>query len=213
MRRRKWISPRDLQYVVGFAIIATLITSGVAYGILNPPPSEPFFAMWILGSGGLAEHYYPRDDPNLMIGEDVNWTLGVYNHMGSIQYVVVRVKLLNSTLASPDELTGTPSPVSSILEYTRVLVDNETWSIPFLWKILNLTTTGERVAITGLLVNQYAIGGVVATAVSGFNYRFVFELWFYDPAKDDLSYSWRTGDSIHCVWTQIWFNATATSLA
>lgn len=193
--------------------MATVVTSGVAYGTLYPPPSEQFFAMWILGSEGLAEHYYPRDDPNLRAGEQINWTLAVYNHMGSLQYVVVRVKLLNSTIASPDELTGRPSPVPSLLEFARVLVDNETWSVPFKWTILNTSPRGGSLMLTGLSIEQANLGGELVTAASGINYRFVFELWFYDPEFNNLAFSWETMNVKHSVWTQIWFNVTATSSA
>jgi len=195
---------------VAFAAVATVVTSAVAYGFLNPPPSEQFFALWILGSEGLAEHYYPNDDPNLTTGEEVNWTLGVYNHMGSLQYAVVRVKLLNATTASPDDLTGTPSPASPLFEFTRVLVDNETWSLPFKWSIENLDARGRSLILTGLAINQAHFRGELASAVSGFNYRFIFELWFYDQTSNDLSFSWEISNVKHSVWTQIWFNATVT---
>jgi len=209
-RRKKWTKSRDLQYLVAFVVVATLVTSGIAYGILHPPSSERFFAMWILGSEGLAEHYYPDDDPNLGMGEEVDWALGVYNHMGSIQYVVVRVKLLNSTIAGPDEVSGTPSPVSPILEFTRVLADNETWSIPFGWRIESLGSKDSNIVLTALSINQVPFNGQLVSAVSGFNYRFVFELWFYDGASGDLAFSWRSDRFSHSVWTQMWFNATAT---
>ncbi len=194
--------------MLAFAAVAMIVTSSVAYGVLNPPRSEQFFGMWILGSGGLGEHYYPEDDPNLVMRQEVNWTLGVYNHMGSLQYVVVQVKLLNSTIASPDELSGRPSPVSPILEFTRVLVDNETWFIPFKWRIENVSLRAKELVLTGLSVNTASFGGELVTAVSGFNYRFVFELWFYDLTSSGLAFSWETNNVKHSVWTEIWFNAT-----
>jgi len=193
---------------VVFVVVATLVTSGIAYAFLYPPSSERFFAMWILGSEGLAEHYFPDDDPNLGMAEEVDWTLGVYNHMGSIQYVVVRVKLLNSTIAGPDDVSGTPSPVSPILEFTRVLADNETWFIPFAWRIESLSSGDSNTVLTALSINQVPFNGQLVSAVSGFNYRFVFELWFYDVASGDLAFSWRSDRSSHSVWTQMWFNAT-----
>ena len=203
------ISSQDFQYLLAFVVISTIVASGVAYRTLSPPPTEQFFAMWILGSNGLAEHYYPRNNPNITMDENVNWTLGVYNHMGSLQYVVVQVKLLNSTLASPDELPAQPSPSPPLYEFTRVIIDNETWSVPFVWRILNVTSTGENLRLTGLVINQFATGGALGTAVSGFNYRFVFELWFYDRASNNLAFSWRTQNFQRTVWTQIWFNVTA----
>ena len=209
MRR---ISSRDLRYVVAFAAVATVVTSIAAYAVLSPPPQERFFSMWILGSEGLAERYYPNDDPNLGIGEKINWTLSAYNHMGSLQYVVIRVKLLNSTVASPDDLSGTPSPASPLFEFTRVLEDNETWSMPFNWTIESLSQEGSRLQITGLSVDQFHLEGELVAASSGYNYRFVFELWFYDLTSNDLTFSGRA-NTMRPVWTQVWFNATATASA
>lgn len=209
-KRRLKISSRDLRYLLMFALVSTIVTSGVAYSILTPRPTEQFFAMWVLGSTGLAEHYYPNDNPNLKAGEQVNWTLGVYNHMAGLKYAVVRVKLLNSILAGPDETSGSPSSIVPIFEFTRVLLDNETWSIPFVWRISNITQNGDSVLITGLIVNQIPFNGQLGTALSGFNFRLVFELWFYDEAAKDLVFSWQTAGVRHSVWTQIWFNATTT---
>ena len=197
---------------MAFAAVATVVTSSVAYAVLNPWPQEQFFAMWILGSEGLAERYYPNDDPNLRIGEEVNWTLGIYNHMGSLQYVVIRVKLLNSTIASPDDFSGRPSPVSPILEFTRVLVDNETWSVPFKWRIESLSVRGKSLLVTELSINRVSFSGELVAASSGHNYRFVFELWFYDMASNDFTFSGGTSTR-RSVWTQVWFNATATASA
>jgi uncharacterized membrane protein len=188
-----------------------MVTSSVAYLILNPPPTEHFFAMWVLGPNGLAEDYYPNNDSTLTIGEPVNWTLGVYNHMRGLEYVLVRVKLLNSTISSPDELTGTPSPAPEIFELRRILVDNETWSIPFVWEIQNITRQGQVLAVTRMSINQTLLSGNLGSAILGNNFRLVFELWFYDQNSGNLTFSWNSAGSQHSVWTQIWFNATMTS--
>jgi hypothetical protein len=209
-RKRLKISAQDFRYLLAFIVVATIVASGVAYGVLNPPPAEQFYAMYILGSNGLAENYYPNNNPNLTVGEPVNWTMGIYNHMGSLQYVVVRVKLLNSTLQSPNELSGTPSSVAPLLEFARVLVNNETWSIPFVWKLLGVSSSAGEVLITGISINQVVLRGNLGKAVSGINYRLVFELWFYDIATNDLVFSWHTQSTQHSVWTQIWFNVTTT---
>ena len=212
MRRRKLkISAQDFRYLLAFIVIVTIVAAGAAYVVLSPPPSEQFYAMYILGSNGLAEHYYPNDNPNLTVGEPVNWTIGVYNHMGTLQYVVIRVKLLNSTLASPDELTGTPSSSVPLFEFTRVLVDNETWTTPFVWRVVNVSRSPSALSITRISINQISLSGDLAKAVSGNNYRFVFELWFYDKATNALVFSWRAQNAQRSVWTQIWFNVSSTA--
>jgi uncharacterized membrane protein len=167
--------------------------------------------MWLLGSDGLTENYFPNNNPNLISGEPVNWTVGVYNHMAALEYVVVRVKLLNATQTGPNEQTGVGSPVAEIYEFARVLTSNETWAIPFTWAILNMSPIDGNVVITRLTINGTTITGNLAQAREGINFRLVFELWFYDTNTGNLVFSWSTPTSTYSVWTQLWFNATATS--
>jgi len=209
--RKKRISSKDYRYLLAFAAVTTLFTSCVAYAMLNPPRSEGFYAIWILGSNGLAEHYYPDDNPDLKLGEELNWTIGVQNHMGSPQFVLMRVRLLNSTLLSSAELAEKPSDVQPLLEFTRILLANETWSIPFEWTILDLVESESGLLITRISVNQVIFSGELATAISGINYRFVFELWFYDQTTGEVTFSHRIDDLEYSFWVQIWFNATQTT--
>jgi hypothetical protein len=210
MTKRLKISGEDARYLLVFMSIAIVISSGAAYVTLHPLPTGQFYVMYILGSNGLAEHYYPNDNPRLTVGEPVNWTMGIYNHMGGLEYVVVQVKLLNSSLPSPDDLTGTPSPVEPIFEFARVLVDNETWAVPFVWSLVNVTSDSSGVQITSLAINQIILKGSLGRALSGINFRLVFELWFYDRATNGLVFSWTSENAQHSVWTQMWFNVTST---
>lgn len=210
LKKKLKIKSRDFKYVVAFAIIATIISSGVALRTLNPPPGEQYFAMWVLGANGLAEHYYPNDNLYFGIDEPLNWTIGVQNQMHAIEYVVVQVKLLNSSLTWPDNQTGTPSPVPPLLEFARVLTSNETWSIPFNWMLVAVTRSYSRETITirSLSINQNQLNVTYVSAYPG-RFRFVFELWFYDETSNQLVFSQPTNAGPRSVWTQIWFNAQA----
>lgn len=178
---------------------------------ITPPYTDQFFSMWVVGSSGLTNEYFPNNSPNLIPGEQVNWTLGVYSHMSTLEYVVVRVKLLNGSEISPNELAGVASPIPEIFEFARVLANNETWTIPFPWAIEEASAVNGVVQITRLVINGATIAGNLAEAASGSGFRLVFELWFYDPAVNDLVFSWSTPTSTYSVWTQLWFNATAGS--
>jgi len=205
------IKPRDLRYVLTFALLMTIISSGAAYRALYPPASEQYFAMWILGPGGFAQHYYPGDNSNLRLNEPVNWTIGVQNQMGGLEYVVVEVKIINSTLLAPNSTTGTPSSAQPTLEFTRVLVQNETWSTPFNWMIISAASKNGSTSITGLSINGERLEGQFASASSGLNFRMVFELWFYEASANGLVFSQPTTVGPRSVWTQIWFNATSVA--
>lgn len=211
MRPMLKIRSKDIRYVAALALAATIVMSAAIYTILNPPPSEQFLAIWLLGSTGLAENYYPNGNPNLRVGDQISWTLGVFNHMGALEYVVVQVKLLNATAPGPDDINATPSPVPPLLKFSRVLVDNETWTVPVQWIILNAIRTGRSITITGLSINGIHLNGTLATAPSGYNFHLVFELWLYEQNDNSLVFFWKTYDLKHDAWTQIWFNVTGIS--
>lgn len=174
-----------------------------------PRSEEPFLALAVLGEEGMAEHYYPGDDAQIEVGEEVHWTVYLYNHMGETTYVAVRVKLLNSTIIAPNSTSCSPSPAPVVYEVRRVLMDNETWLHPFSWSILSVEQVGEFVDVRSLFVN----GGTVDThvvALHGFNYRLVLELWVYDEGLKDFRFGWSCGKESHCAWNQLWFNATSS---
>lgn len=205
------IKRRDVKLVITFAILSSIITSAAAYASLFQFGAQPFFAMSVLGSKGLAADYFPGDNQTVRVGQPVNWTINVYNQMGTIEYVVVRVKLLNSLMAGPNDTTAAPSPVQPFIEFRRIMVNNETWSTRFLWQIENTSLQGDQLQISSLTLNNVRYSGSLATAKQGYNFRFVFELWFYEARAGHLVFSWHSRNAQYVVWNQIWFNAAPRS--
>ena len=186
-------------------VLAACVPVVMAY---LPERNEPFMALAVLGDEGMAEKYYPGDDPNIEVGEEVRWTLYLYNHMGEARYVAVRVKLLNSTMLAPNSTSCTPSAAPVVYETRRVLLDNETLLYPLDWGLLEVGGEGDLVSIEGLMIN----GGSLQTgveAVHGYNFRVVLELWVYEEASEDLTFGWASGEESRCAWNQIWFNVTS----
>lgn len=204
------ISRRDVKYVIAFALVSSIITSAAALAMLYPFGSRPYVAMAILGPSELAENYFPGENSTVRLGEQVNWTLNVYNDMGTLEYVVVRVKILNSSLPGPNDTLGTPSPVQSILEFRHILVSNETWSTNFVWQIENITREGDSLLLSSLLLNGVRNSGSLAAAKGGHNFRFVFELWFYDTSTNQLEFFYRSQNTQYVVWDEIWFNVVGS---
>ncbi|MFI5449901.1 MAG: hypothetical protein ACHQ03_09105 [Candidatus Bathyarchaeia archaeon] len=207
MKQRLWIKHSDIKYLITFLLISTAITSTAGYLSLYPIENKVSMAMAVLDSNGLALHYFPNNSPNVRPGEQINWTLSVYNQMGTITYAVIRVKLLNASLSGPNDTTLTPSPVQSILEFRHILLNNETWSTNFAWRIDNLTAAGNSVNISNLTINGISYFGTLASALGGRNFRFVFELWLLNPTTNQLVFSGYSQDAPNPVWDQVWYNA------
>ena len=55
----------------------------LVYVVTIPRPRDRFFQLYVLGSNGSVGDYYPNNNPNIYIGEQVEWYLGVTNNMGT----------------------------------------------------------------------------------------------------------------------------------
>ena len=90
-------------------------------------------------------------------------------------------------------------------------MDNETWEFPFTWIIEQVVEDGNVTHVTVLVVNVengVEVRSGQATALNGHNFRFIFELWTFDPVTEDLIFGWRAGGERRVAWLQMWFNAT-----
>jgi len=201
--------PHDVALFLTILVVSSLVVASVTWVYINPKPVEEFFALGLLGKNMMAEDYYPEDDPNIRIGELVKWHVTVYNHMRSAQYVAVRAKLLNQTTPPPDDITHTASSVPSLKEIAHVLVENETWVFPFYWSIENASWSDRSARISALKLNNITITqGLNTTALEGYNFRIVLELWAYGNETTGFQFGWRSGQEMRSAWNQIWFNLT-----
>jgi len=195
-----------------FILICTVLIVAAFIPVVSaflPRNEEPFFALAVLGENGMAEHYYPDENSTIKVGTEVHWFIYIYNHMGKSQYVSIRVKILNSTIMTPNSTSCTPSEAPTTHEIRRILLENQTWSYPFNWILQNVTKFDNSTTINSLLINGERLQSNIR-ARNGYNFRLVFELWVYDPSSDDLVFGWKSGQEPSCAWNQIWFNVTST---
>jgi len=201
----------DMKRAAVIFISATIIFSALAYVAVTPKPKEQFFQLYVLGETRIAERYYPDNNPNIPVGRLVQWYLGTTNFMGSVQYLVIKVKLGNTTIKAPDDINYIPSPAPVLLEFRKVLMDNETWELPFAWIIGEISEEGDMTYATVLVIDvkdgvEVQRGQV--GALNGYNFRIIFELWSFDPVTEELMFGWRAGGEQRAAWLQVWFNAT-----
>jgi hypothetical protein len=131
--------------------------------------------------------------------------------MNSIQYVEVKVKLANLTMASPNDTTVEPSPIASLVEFQRVIANNETWEFPLSWAINDAYGEGDMIYIRGMTVNNESITPLDTGAQLGGNFRIIIELWTFNPDQNNFVFGWSDNGARRCAWLQFWFNETSTS--
>jgi hypothetical protein len=134
--------------------------------------------------------------------ETIEWNIRIDNHMQNIQYVSIRVKLINATQASPE--TNSPRNTEIIYEERKFLQIDESLTLPFNWYISETTDEDTKTVITGVNINSDNIKtNIIGEKGSG--YRFVVELWSYDPSQKDFVFSYPSESIRESVWNQIWF--------
>jgi hypothetical protein len=193
--------------VVFFTLL--IIFEMFAYVATTPRPREQFFQLYVLGANRLLSDYYPNDDPNIRVGDLVRWYVGATDFMGSVQLVVIRIKLGNQTIRPPDDTQAQPSPAPLITEFSRFIQDNETWEMPFFWQVVNADVRGRSTGILEMQINNetYQIPGL--TAVDGYNFRLIVELWTWETESGTLQFGWPSGGEQRVAWVQVWFNMTS----
>jgi hypothetical protein len=190
-------------------ITLLIVFEMIAYVSTTPRPQEQFFQFYALGANRMAADYYPNNNSNIRPNQPVKWYVGVTDLMGNVQLVSIRVRLGNEIISAPDDVQGVPSPAPLVTEFTRVIQENETWELPFVWQIMNSSTTEGSARILELQINNQTVAMQNSTAPDGYNFRLIFELWTWNLDSGGFEFGWWQATEHHVAWLQLWFNATA----
>ena len=185
-------------------IIFLGLTALIGWVLQNPAQAEKFASISVLNEKMMASNYYPGNTTLVPKDTLLSWNIQVYNHLGSIQLMLVRAKLSNATLSEPNATYNLPGSGFPIANFTKVVLNNETWTIPLQWEIVN-ETTGSAASIHAMRVNDQTLYPNLPS-VSGQNFRIEIELWTYDLEIHAFLFSFRTDHMVSSVWNQLWFN-------
>lgn len=191
-----------LFYAISCVVLGLLILLPTLLEVVSFPEGEKFSELWILGPNRMAEGY----PFNVTVGESYKIYLGVGNHMGSLVYYKVYVKIRNQSEPLPNSTLGVPSPLTPVYEYNVFLSDNATWEKPFSFSLETVSFDGNLSSVKALSIDGHFVG-VEKTAVwdderSGFFYQLFFELWLYNATISDFTFHNRS--------VGLWLNLTRT---
>ena len=176
----------------------------VAYASQGPTPQERYITLSTTGSDMTTRSLYPESSSRIGQGETLNWNVHTFNHMGETQYIAIRVKLLNATQLSPDEVRHVPSPADHIYEERLVLADNESVVTPLAITLKDVQVFRDSSAqMRALTINGKDIDGLDVSNFNSNGFRFIIELWRYDVVQEDFVYSWSSGLESESAWNQI----------
>ncbi len=191
-------------------MVFLVLTSTIAWVVANPPRIDQFSSVSVLGPDMTAASYFPGNSTTVAPNAQINWTVRVYNHMGSVQLFLLQVLLSNLTIYGPNPTNNVPSERSlaaPLFNATRAVQDNETWILPLQWSIVDDPSVGGTTTIQTMWINNLPLAvNPLVSASGGMNFRIVIELWSYDTQLRDFIFSFTSNGSVASVFDQIWFD-------
>ncbi len=192
------------RFILLFVSLLTISLS-IVYATTTPREFERFMSISTFGSDELIYSYYPNPNSVIKLGDNITWYIHVFNRMGNSELIAIRVKLLNSTDLGPS-LDHKPSPINSIYETEYLLKNNSTFILPLNWQINSIERVDDYIIIRSMTINNNTSNDLAVRSINGEDFRFVIELWRYNPESDRYEFAWKSNNDIKSVWNQIWFN-------
>ncbi len=191
-------------YLVVFISLATIFTSATFY-IISPKPAQSYMGFGVYSQQGL-QGYVPGN-MTITPPQTLNWNLTVANGTGREQFIMVIVRIGNSTTFSPN-VTSPATPLPELGRLDRFVSDGETSNINFTWTVESTNQTGDLVFLN-LQINGQSVSSAPIGSVSGSNFRLIFELWTFDLSSGSFEYGYPGEFAQIGTWLQVWFSTSA----
>jgi len=191
-------------YLVIFISLATIFTSATFY-IINPKPAQSYMGFGVYSQQEL-QAYVPGN-MTITPPQTLNWNLTVANRTGREQFIMVIVRIGNSTTFSPN-VTSPATPLPELGRIDRFVSDGETSNINFTWTVESTNQTGDLVFLN-LQINGQSVSSAPIGSVSGSNFRLIFELWTFDLSTGSFEYGYPGEFAQIGTWLQVWFSTSA----
>ncbi len=196
---------RIVFYLTG-VLFVVIIFLPVTWGFL-PRNEEQFFTLATLGEDVTESKYFPNDNSNITLKDQMKWNIKLYNRIETTQYILVKIKILDSKMLPPNNTLGTPSTANSIYEIGRILAKNETKIIPLQWSIVEANSSDNSLVLTRVDINESPIE-LNLPVPKGDDLRLILELWIYNTNSNTFKFDTDPGNGFRIVWNQIWFKIT-----
>ncbi|MCL2432436.1 DUF1616 domain-containing protein [Candidatus Bathycorpusculum sp.] len=170
-------------------ILMLLVASPIMQRFLVYPQNDRFTEFWLLGTDQKAENY-PYD---IAKNTDYRIFLGLSNHLGSISYYRVQVKLFNQSLDDgPDTFKRTHSNLPTLYNFNVFVAADQNVHLPIIFSFdYDLLDPELNFNSLTLCDDDVDIGDYISLpdSISWDYYAcLVFELWLYNGSTGNFQY-------------------------
>lgn len=200
-----WVLESHKPVLIVAGLVSLLIVIVAMISSVWPTQENWYFELGLLGKDKTADKYFADGNSTVNVGLVNSWFIYVHNYMGEKQSVIVKAKLLNSTMELPHDLEHRASQASSFIEFPLFISADETMFIPFSWSILETESHDDSIIIKRLMVNEQTVNIQVSNSVKS-SYKVVFELWVLDNVSGEYKFGWESKDEMFSVSLYMGFN-------
>ena len=195
-------------FIVICALVLVLTLTVALISSFWPSFEEQFFEFGLLGKDKKADGYYPNGNSTLNVGSQVNWYIYIHNHLENNQNVILKIKLLNSTMDLPNDKEHTPSPFIPILEFPLSLSVEDKLFVPFNWTSIEAIFQKNSTILKSMMINDQMVE--INVPASNSFYRIVFELWVQDQVSEEYKFGWESGEGFSSASIYIGFELSSS---
>jgi hypothetical protein len=164
--------------------------------IAKSSTSETFSELYMLGPN----HTFDDIPFNVKAGQTYLLYLGVGNHIGSVGYYTLYVKMSGANDQLPNSTLGTPSLHSPLYGYKCIIDDGQTWEAPLTFKIESLTFRNDICYMSTITINgiDYQVNeqSIWNSNKTGYYFTLFTELWGFNSTSSTNSYQNRSNHLI-----------------
>ena len=194
---------RKTRFFLILLLCFTMVYASAVFFFLRPAASQPFIAFGVYSDKGTLSDYTPGAGLLVAPNETLNWHLQVFNRMGVIQLIRVVFRLGNTTSTSPGQ-TGPALAVPSLGTLETFIPNEETATLDFRWSFSSVDKRGGLV-FPVLQINNGTQTLSEVGASQGKAFKFMFEIWTYNPDAGAFQYGWADGNAMRGNWLTVWF--------
>ena len=185
-------------------VCLTAIFSSVTFYVISPKPEQPFMGFGVFSQQGL-QGYVPSN-VTITPPQTFDWNLTVTNRTSKEQFIMVIVRIGNSTTSSPN-VTSPAATLPQIGRIEQFISDGETSNMRFTWTVESTNQTGDMVFVNLQITGQSVSSAPVGAAL-GSKFRLIFELWTFDLSSGSFQYGYPGEISQVGTWLQVWFSVS-----
>ncbi len=166
--------------------------------------TTPHITLGILNDNKIIGDFYGNLEGTIGLSETMSNFIYVSNEFSESKNISIKIKILNSTMSTPDSIDCRPSQQPIIYEENIRLEKKQSINMPLNWSIRQTTHLDNFTHINFIKINKNEIVTDIKS-LDNKPFRLIVELWTYEEEYESYVFGYRYNNKKYAPWNQLWF--------